>query len=325
VRVFTVGFDDAEHDESTYAREVARCLGRETTVLRVTPEDALALVPRLPLLWDEPFADSSQVPTALVSALARRDVTVALTGDGGDELFGGYPWHVAASRGAWWLRQWLGDLRSGDRSGLPRDGASRVQRNVHAVWREGVTIRGRPVRAGRTVAPPARVPAGLSRARRLMFLDASTYLPDDLLVKVDRAAMGVGLETRAPFLALPMLRLAWRLPDAHLFERGSGKHVLRRVLGGRLPSALVDREKRGFSIPLDAWLRGPLRGWAASLLDPQRLRRQGLLDADVVQRALEQHLSGEVLQGRRLWAVLMLQAWLDSPAGPGVPSQVAVA
>jgi asparagine synthase (glutamine-hydrolysing) len=325
VRIFTVGFDDAEHDESGYAREVAGALGRETTVLRVGPADALALVPRLPVLWDEPFADSSQIPTALVSALARREVTVALTGDGGDELFGGYPWHVAASRSTWWIRQWLGDLRSGDLRGLPRDGASRVHRNVHTAWRTPSPLRAHPGPDRTLNGSVVRAPTGLSRARRLMFLDACTYLPDDLLVKVDRAAMGVGLETRAPFLALSLIRLAWRLPDAHLFQNGTGKHVLRRVLARRLPPSLVDRPKRGFSIPLDAWLRGPLREWATALLDPERLRRQGLLDADVVDRVWREHVSGVALQGRRLWAVLMLQAWLDAPAGPGAHAEVAVA
>jgi asparagine synthase (glutamine-hydrolysing) len=325
VRIFTVGFDDAEHDEAKYAQEVARSLGRETTVLRVGPEDALALVPRLPSLWDEPFADSSQIPTALVSALARREVTVALTGDGGDELFGGYPWHAAAGRRTWWLRQWLGDLRSGERAGMPGDGAGRVHRNVHAIWRTHSPLRARTGPKAPWVGPRLRAPAGLSRARRLMYLDACTYLPDDLLVKVDRAAMGVGLETRAPFLALPLIRLAWRLPDTHLFQDGTGKRVLRRVLAERLPASLVERPKRGFSIPLDAWLRGPLRKWATSLLDSERLKVQGLLEPEVIQRAWCQHQEGEVLQGRRLWAVLMLQTWLESPAGPRAGTEVAVA
>jgi len=320
VRIFTAGFEEQAQDESGQAVEVARQLGLEASVLRVAAADALALVPRLPTLWDEPFADSSQIPTALICALARREVTVVLTGDGGDELFGGYAWHRAARSLLWWWRQRWADARNplaGSASA-----AERVQRNVHAVWRERV-LAWDPLQGGPALEPGLRLPDGLSRGRRLQALDAATYLPDDLLVKVDRAAMGVGLEPRAPFLARDLVRLAWSLPDRQLVRGGRGKHVLRTFLRKRLPERLVERPKQGFSIPLDAWLRGPLAGWAGALLEPSRLRAQGVLAPEVVGRAWDAHRAGRAGLGRRLWSVLMLQAWLDAPSGPGARPEVA--
>ncbi|MGE0192635.1 MAG: asparagine synthase (glutamine-hydrolyzing) [Planctomycetota bacterium] len=315
VRTFTIGFAEAAQDESPHARAVAQHLGRDATVLRTRPEDALALVPALAERFDEPFADSSQVPTALVAQLARQHVTVVLGGDGGDELFGGYAHHLAARRRFWWWRQALADRRAG--WGAAASSAVRVQRNVHAAWRRLPLSRDVAALARPVPGPAEAPPAGLSRGRTLQWLDAITYLPDDLLVKVDRATMGVGLEARSPFLAPGVFDAAWRLPDGHLVEGTRGKRVVRALLRRRLPTELVDRPKQGFSIPLDAWLRGPLAAWARGLLDPQRLRGQGLLDVAAVEATWQGHASGERPAGRRLWAVLMLQAWLASSSGPG--------
>lgn len=315
VQAFTIGFAEAAQDEAPHARAVARHLGREATVLQARPEDALALVPALAERFDEPFADSSQVPTALVAALARQHVTVVLGGDGGDELFGGYAHHVAARQRLWWWRQTLADRRAG--WGAAALSAVRVQRNVHAAWRRLPLERDVAALARSVPGPAEAPPAGLSRGRTLQWLDTITYLPDDLLVKVDRATMGVGLEARSPFLAPDLFDVAWRLPDDHLVEGARGKRVVRALLRRRLPAELVDRPKQGFSIPLDAWLRGPLASWVRGLLDPERLRRQALLDVAAVEATWRGHASGTQLAGRRLWAVLMLQAWLDSSAGPG--------
>lgn len=315
VQTFTIGFAEAAHDESPFAVAVARHLGREAVVLQASPRDTLDLVPKAAAHYDEPFADSSQVPTALVASLAREHVTVVLGGDGGDELFGGYAHHAQAARRLWWWRQALADRRAGWGAAGPT--AVRVQRNVHAAWQRPPLAADVAALAAAVPAPDEAVPSGASRGRSLQWLDTVTYLPDDLLVKVDRAAMGVGLEARCPFLAAEMFDVAWRTPDAHLVDGAQGKRVLRALLRRRLPTELVDRPKQGFSIPLDAWLRGPLATWARDLLDPSRLRDQGLLDASVVQATWDGHVSGERLAGRHLWAVLMFQGWRDSPAGPG--------
>lgn len=319
-RVFTASFPGTAQDESPHAAAVARHLGRAHTVLPVTAQDALDLVPRLADLWDEPFADSSQVPTALVMRLAAQHVRVVLTGDGGDELFAGYPWHVAARRGLWWWRQLVADLRA--RGWRPTPAAVRVQRNVHAIWRRLPLV---PDALSAGVGTPSRpsLPPGLDRTRALQALDMLGYLPDDLLAKTDRASMGVGLEARAPLLSRAMLRLASRLPTAWMVESGRTKHLLREVLRPRVPPAIVERPKQGFSIPLEAWLAGPLRAWASDLLSPARLERQRLLDPVVVDRARQGMQAGQGASGRHLWAVLMLQAWLDSGHGPASRVEVA--
>ncbi len=315
VETFTIGFDDSAHDEAPFAQAVARHLGRDATTLRVGANEALAVIPDLSRRWDEPFADSSEIPTSLVAALARERVTVVLGGDGGDELFGGYDWYRSASKRTWWWRQVLADHRAGWAARAPN--AMRVQRNLHVIWRESPVVGGDTGRATRLPPAAAEVPPGLGRGRALQWADTLSYLPDDLLVKVDRATMGVGLEARAPFLAPAVFDLAWRLPDAFLVGRDQGKRVLRALLHRRLPADLVDRPKQGFSVPLDAWLRGPLAGWMTDLLSETRLRRDGLLDAAVVSRLCERHRSGHEDGGRRLWSVLMFQAWLASSAGPG--------
>ena len=349
VRTFTIAFREAEYDEARHAQAVAAHLGTEHTALCVTPRDALEVIPRLPALWDEPFADASQIPTCLLSALARRHVTVALSGDGGDELFAGYPRHLHAR--AWQrlaaiprpLRRLLaggidalapgeGDVFSRG-AGRPvpaalrrRGPGTRLRQLAQALgapsaealyagrmahWRGELPVHGASV-----PAPP--VPAELDDAvDRTAFLDAAAYLPDDILAKVDRASMAVGLETRMPLLDPRVIELAWRLPPGAKVRGWEGKWALRQVLHRYVPRALVERPKMGFCIPLGAWLRAELRPWAEALLDERRLRDEGYLDPGPIRAAWAQHRSGARDRSQDLWNVLMFQAWLDArPAAP---------
>jgi asparagine synthase (glutamine-hydrolysing) len=347
VRTFTVGFEDSAFDEARFARDVARHLGTEHTELYLSPEQVRAAIPVMPELYSEPFADSSQIPTYLISQLARRDVTVALSGDGGDEVFGGYNRYLWAPR-IWnklrWipspLRRRLGErvrrVRPSTWSGLERIfagavGVSRLSEkaqkmadrlsttsDVDQLYRAlVVNSRAMDVVPGAgmlsTVLDDARLsPPCREAEHRMMFLDTMTYLPDDLLHKVDRASMGVSLEVRAPFLDHRLVELAWRLPLRMKIEHGQGKILLRRILSRRLPSALVDRPKMGFAVPLDAWLRGSLREWADSLLSPSRLRNGGFFNAEVIARCWSEHVSGVRNWQPELWPILMFQAWIET-------------
>lgn len=351
VKTFTIGFHEQGYNEAEHAKAVARHLGTDHTELYVTPQQALDVIPRLPFMYDEPFADSSQIPTHLVSALARGQVTVALSGDAGDELFSGYtrygvasglwqklsriprPLRLAAARaitavppGVWTgmaqrlpgaVRTRLGE-RLGDR--LHKAAGIVGNRSVDGLYRSLVSHWDTPadVVPG-AVEPPTllagNTPAGLdqlSPVERMMALDLLTYLPDDILVKVDRAAMAVSLETRVPMLDHRVVEFAWRLPH-HLKQRdGVGKWVLRQVLYRHVPQSLMERPKMGFGVPVDGWLRGPLREWAHALLEPGRLRQEGYFHAAVVQQKWEEHLSGRRNWAYHLWDVLMFQAWLQA-------------
>jgi asparagine synthase (glutamine-hydrolysing) len=348
VSTFTIGYDASQYDESVQARAVARHLGTDHTELRVTPEDARAVIPRLAELYDEPFADSSQIPTFLVSELARRRVTVALSGDGGDEVFGGYNRYVAGTR--LWRRlrgvplpirrgaARLADAippRAWDRTGAAADrlipvtrrglvSGNRVQKlatvldlgSIDEMYTRLVSTwpdPGRLVRGGHEPELPWRaVKANLPNpADRMMLFDLIGYLPDDILAKVDRASMGVSLEVRAPLLDHRVVELAWRLPLHQKIRGGEGKWLLRQVLARYVPPSLFERPKHGFGVPIDAWLRGPLREWAEDLLSEQRLAREGFLDPAAVRFALHEHQHGTRNRQHELWAVLMFQSWLD--------------
>lgn len=347
IRTFTIGFEEKAYDEAVHARAVAAHLGTDHTELRLSASDALALIPRLPRMYDEPFADSSQLPTYLVMALAKQHVTVALSGDGGDEFFGGYNRYSlgpATWRRIGWLpmplRRVLGSCLTAIPSGLQntmlgpiakRFGIAQPGDKAHRLGWRLRHVKGIDDLYSSLVSewtdPAAmviggRIPWNLLDARdkwpelddpadRMMAMDAMTYLTDDILVKVDRAAMASSLETRAPFLDRDVMEFAWRLPISMKIRGGKGKWILRQLLGRHLPSALFERPKMGFSIPLDQWLRGPLREWAGDLLAEDRLRREGYLRPEVISNTWQAHLRGQGAFGYRLWSVLMFQAWLQ--------------
>jgi asparagine synthase (glutamine-hydrolysing) len=322
VRTFTIGFAEDGFDEAPHARAVAAHLGTDHTELLLSAEDALALIPDLASVYDEPFADSSQLPTLLVSRLARQQVTVALSGDGGDELFAGYTRYRTAERlarvprgvglAAAALYALIGQRR---RSRLGRTVAAgdwAIVRHLLSANPDGERL---VIGADPAVAA-ARFRSGWDRTaglggltERSMALDAERYLADDILHKVDRAAMSVSLETRVPLLDHRLIELAWRLPSHARTRAGQGKWVLRELLARDVPPALFERPKAGFGIPVGRWLAGPLRGWAEDLLSPTTLRSDGLLDVENVRRVWDDHVSGRWDAGHELWPILMFQAW----------------
>lgn len=350
VRTFTVGFEAPEYDEAPFANEVARYLGTDHTTLHVTDAEARASIPLLPDLYDEPFADSSQIPTHLVCRAARGDVTVALSGDAGDELFGGYNryvlgpriWHrmarvpktlrggmgavaLALPEKIWDLAGRHYNARSGQ-GGVVAVGqkvhrvAERLRRvhsldelhrDITALWPDPMHLMITSPTAPAIGPFEDPLPECLidNPAGRMMALDLQTYLPDDILCKVDRAAMGVGLETRVPFLDPAVIALSSHVPSHMKIRGGQGKWVLRQVLDRHVPRALIERPKTGFSIPLGAWLRGPLRPWAEDLLSPTLLARDGLLASAPIRSAWAEHQTGRIDRSAQLWIVLMLMAW----------------
>ncbi len=351
VKTFTIGFNEAGYNEAVHAKAVAAHLGTEHTELYVSAQQALEVIPRLPTLYCEPFSDSSQIPTFLVAQLARQQVTVSLSGDGGDELFCGYNRYLLANR-LWQkisllppvARRWAargltalsparwnallgpvqgllpGVLRQanpGDK--LHKAAGVLASSSVDALylglvshWDDPASV----VMGGQE--PPTLLSGntpqltGLDEIERMMALDALSYLPDDILVKVDRAAMGVSLESRVPLLDHRVVEFAWSLPQAMKLRDGVGKWALRQVLYRHVPKALIERPKMGFGVPIDDWLRGPLRDWAEALLDESRLRREGFFHPAPIRRKWAEHLSGARNWQYHLWDVLMFQAWLEA-------------
>ena len=343
VHSFTIGFDQAGLDESVHARAVAEHLGTIHTEVRITDSEALDMVARLPVLYDEPFADAAALPTALLAQVTRRDVTVALSGDGADELFGGYgiyrsipkDWQSLEAQppglkalGAMAARALVGPAEAvaglaglaskrrshpGYRLGraAERLGAGSLAALLGLHYSRWRGMPGPVPGAGPAPSPFAgATPACADPALATMVLDAVGYLPDDLCVKTDRATMAASLEARLPFLALPLAEFAWSLPTSLKIEGAVGKAVLRHVLYRHVPRALVDRPKMGFEVPVGRWLRGRLRDWADDLLSEDRLRRQGYLDAALVSRCWREHRSGAKNWQSELWHALMFQAWL---------------
>jgi len=318
VKTFTIGYGEKTHNEAIFARDVAKHLGTDHTELYVSSDDALNLVPELPTTYDEPFADSSQIPTMLVSRMARQHVTVALSGDGGDELFGGYGRYAAISQ------RWR---KLGLAPGLLRATMARIL--PPSAFQEGIGARslldfytftnrqwkGFPSLVlqdeGRTHAPS--VPPILDNdIEKMMFADMTLYLPDDILAKVDRAAMATSLETRVPMLDHRVVEFAWSLPMAIKGRDGASKWPLKQVLYRYVPEALVNRPKMGFAVPVCQWLRGPLRDWAGGLLSADLMKAEGFFDVTAVQSEWKLHLSGRRDRSYGLWTILMFQAWLRS-------------
>ena len=338
---FSIGFHEERYNEAEHAKAVARHLGTSHTELYVGDAELLSVVPRLATMYDEPFADSSQIPTFLVAQLARQHVTVALSGDGGDELFAGYNRYFQAARlmdGMGRLPLGLRRLGAGAIRAVPRrlldavvgpfhptpqgkePNGQRVHRLADYLRSTSLDDLNRKL-VSRWRFPEAAVPGAhpppslhdalvpprgdLSDIERMMQVDMLTYLPDDILAKVDRATMAVSLESRA-------VEFAWSLPPDLKRRDGLSKWALRQVLYRHVPRELVERPKMGFEVPIGLWLRGPLRDWAAALLDPVRLRREGWFEADVIARHWAEHLSGRCNWGMQLWNVLMFQAWLEA-------------
>jgi len=340
VRTFSIGFPDFGYDESAYARAVARHLGTAHEEMMVTAQEALAVVPTLPDIYDEPFADSSQIPTHLISRMTRAHVTVALSGDGGDELFAGYNRYGLAAGKLAGLRRLPRVLRRGLAALLtampgaaadatarllpgslrPSQPALKLQKLADALALDGDDIWLRLVSqnddpAGLTrglqehpLLLPDLAHAGDDLLTRMQVYDAATYLPDDILQKVDRAAMAVSLEVRPPLLDHRVVEFALTLPERLRLRNGETKWLLRRVLDRHVPRSLVDRPKMGFAVPLAEWLRGPLRDWAEDLLDPRRLG-DGLLDVAAVRSLWRDHLGGRANRAYALWTILMFEAW----------------
>jgi asparagine synthase (glutamine-hydrolysing) len=347
VKTFTVGFENAAFDEAPHAAAVAKHIGTDHTEIAVTERDALDVIPKLPGLYDEPFADSSQIPTHLVCRAAREHVTVALSGDAGDELFGGYNRYFLGPK--LWSRieripkpfrrglghmigatpisvwDWLGSKAGGElairHAGDKAQKMARAMRNAENVddlyrslissWPENALVRAAPL-APMSILEDA-LPDFLDAdpAARMMAQDMRSYLPDDILCKVDRAAMGVSLETRAPFLDPAVISISARLPTSMKIRDGQGKWALRQVLYQHVPRRLIERPKTGFSIPLGDWLRGPLRSWADGLLSPEVLAIDDLIDPAPVLAAWKEHLSGRRDWTQKLWIILMFQAWRE--------------
>lgn len=345
VKTFTIGFNEEGYNEAVHAKTVAQHLGTEHTELYVTPAQAMEVIPRLPGLYCEPFADSSQIPTFLVSQLAKQHVTVSLSGDAGDELFCGYNRYQLTEK--LWRKMALvpAPLRALVAKGITAlspagwDSLAGIIPGAGRYAALGYKLhKGAGVLASATVdelylgmvshlrnpadwviggqEPPTRLTGlrpelgGLNAVERMMALDAISYLPDDILVKVDRAGMGVSLESRAPFLDHRLVEFAWSLPLGYKLRDGQTKWPLRQVLYRHVPRELIDRPKMGFGVPLHDWLRGPLRGWAEELLDESRLWREGYFHPTPIRQLWAEHLSGKRNWMARLWNVLMFQAWL---------------
>ena len=344
IRTFSIGFHEHDFDEATHAKAVARHLGTNHTELYVDAERARQLIPDLPCWYDEPFADSSQIPTMLLSELTRRHVTVALSGDGGDELFAGYNRYLATLR--YWrpISQVPRSVRNTAGSGVravPTAGWDALFRLVPGKWRPPqagdkahkfaklLQADGPEAFYANTLThwqQPEQLVRGAERADWalddhglrdafpdtldwMQYLDTVTYLPDDILTKVDRASMAYSLEARVPILDHRVVAFAWRIPPERRVRGGDGKWALRQVLYRHVPREMMERPKMGFGVPIGEWLRGPLRDWAEDLLSHDRLAREGVLEPDLVRTAWKEHLSGTRNWQYPIWNVLMFQAW----------------
>ena len=343
VKSFSIGFHEQAYNEATQAKAVAAHLGTDHTELYVTAAQAQAVVPKLPQVYDEPFADSSQIPTFLVSEMTRAHVTVALSGDGGDELFAGYNRYAQGLRLARMLRalprpaaaclagmigavppsMWDGLFAIVPEALRPRLAGDKVQklasvlgkdagdyyRTLIASWGDAWSlVQGADAPNQPAFSETTRGKLGDDLAW-MQYADTVTYLPDDILTKVDRASMAVSLEARVPLLDHRVVDFAWHLPDRFKVRDGQGKWLLRQVLQKYVPKDLVERPKMGFSVPIEAWLRGPLKTWAADLLDPAAMRHSGLIDPEPVQEKWAEHQSGARNWQHFLWSVLMFEAW----------------
>jgi len=358
VKTFTIGFHEGQYNEATHARKIAEHLGTEHTEFFVTPQDAWDVVPLLPSMYDEPFADSSQIPTHLVSKLARRHVTVALSGDGGDELFCGYARYDFAQSLWSVLRKIPGPIARSTAKLMRLVPSALIDRTVGAIplpqrLRNGTGEKVHRLAGHLSAQDPAEIylraitmwpdpsavvlnshehQAMLQAIRKFadmpdvremaMLTDLTNYLPDDILTKVDRASMAIGLEARVPLLDHRVVEFAWRLPLHFKVRDGKTKWALRQVLYRHVPAELVERPKMGFAVPIDLWLRGPLREWAEDLLAPEELGRHGLFSVEPIRKKWKEHVSGARDWHYLLWPVLMFQAWMAETSSSSKQAQI---
>jgi asparagine synthase (glutamine-hydrolysing) len=355
IRTYTISFDEQAFNEGDHASSVAKHLGTIHVDQRVRSKDALSLLSDLPGLFDEPFADSSALPTLLVCKLARRDVTVALSGDGGDELFGGYHRYVSADR-LWALKQipgldrllrtavglapetlmrstlatlgsirprWRGAFDSGKVRKYTTDADWRskdhLYRTFRSIWNSPEDLLAEGHEAAPLFPPIGTIPSGMSNIKRFMWIDTRTYLPDDLLCKVDRTSMAVSLEARVPIIDHRIVEWSWRVPDRMLYEGYRGKLLLRSVLSRYVPPRLTERRKMGFGVPIGDWLRSPLHDWASELLSEAQVERQGILKSGPVRKAWDSFKSNPRSDPNHIWALLMLQGWLQTRPADRLP------
>ncbi|MFQ5588248.1 MAG: asparagine synthase (glutamine-hydrolyzing) [Nitrospiria bacterium] len=340
VKTFTIGFNEQGYNEAGEAKKIARHLGTDHTELYVRPEEALSVIPDLPKIYDEPFGDCSQIPTVLVSKLARQHVTVSLSGDGGDELFAGYSRYLTGSRIINAVQRFPLKTRHifsqmlRSKSVPFFQSSAKIKRMAdilrhhrpEEMYREMIMHISRASGAVLDTHEPEMIFSDADAClktenliRRMMYLDTLTYLPDDILVKVDRASMSVSLESRIPFLDPRVAACAWRIPISMHVKGGQGKWLLRKILGRYVPPALFQRPKMGFGIPIGDWLRGSLRAWAEDLLNEKRLETEGFFDPELIRQRWEDHLCARRHHHYFLWTVLMFQAWFDEKkcATPG--------
>lgn len=353
VRTFTIGFHEAGFDEAPHAQSVAKHLGTDHTQMYVTAREAMDVIPELAAMYDEPFSDVSEIPTYLVSEIARRHVTVSLSGDGGDELFGGYSRYFVAERLWDQLRRLPYPVRRAVARCLraapalcslllrvvgfvaphrwplnnPRDKIGRMSELLNANtpselykllmshWSEPGRLLSNVSEPLTTLTDPTLQANVRENIERMMYTDLVSYLPGDILTKLDRASMAVGLEARVPLLDHRVVEFAWQLPLNLKTKSGEGKRILRQILYEHVPRAMIDRPKQGFGVPVGDWLRGPLRDWAEGLLDQRRLEAEGYLDPATVRTLWSTHLSGRIDEQYRLWDILMFESWLEGQAG----------
>ena len=344
VETFSIGFEEEGYNEAVYAKQIAQHLDTKHTELYVSAQDAMNVIPKLSSLYDEPFSDSSQIPTYLVSAMTKESVTVSLSGDAGDELFGGYnryiwtrkiwnkvkymppsvrsfiAWGMTSVSPMVWnkiLRQIVSMPLPGDKihklaNLLPSKSAEDFYFHLISHWHDvNNVVIGAKCSVAPVVSSSTRLDLG-GIEQNMMYLDSISYLPDDILTKVDRAAMGVSLETRIPFLDHHVVEFAYQLPLSMKIQNGESKWILKQVLDKYIPRELMERPKMGFGVPIDSWLRGPLRDWAESLLDESRLKQEGFFHAEPIRQKWNEHLSGSRNWQHHLWDVLMFQSWLEN-------------
>ena len=342
-RTFTIGFETRAYDEAPFARAIAKHLGTNHTELYVTAREAMSVIPSLPAIYDEPFADSSQIPTLLVSKMAKQHVTVALSGDGGDELFGGYQRYFVSERILPQVVRWPLAIRLAVAAGIEKFGAENWQRTYQAatLGKGKMLVGERALKLASLIKEPSFIEgyrnlisswdrphdlvlngnsksllfdevaiASMSSIEKMMYLDLMTYLPGDILTKVDRASMAVSLEARVPFLDHRVFEFAWKLPLSYKVGRGQGKKIVRSLVYRHVPRKFMDRPKTGFGIPIDEWLRGPLRDWAQTLLSEKNIASSGYFDPKIVQQTWNEHLSGKRNRQAKLWPILMFESWL---------------